>query len=78
MPGSQPATTLPLATGAFNQPTIKQLTGGSMEELTDFALQDFKVWWESVGSGITPLPLEDQEEHAKRVAYLAWLACIEG
>lgn len=49
-----------------------------MEELTDFALQDFKVWWESVGSGITPLPLEDQEEHAKRVAYLAWLACIEG
>lgn len=49
-----------------------------MDELTDCALQDFNIWWLTVGSGITPMPVEDMEEHAKRVAYLAWLACLEG
>ncbi len=49
-----------------------------MSELTDFALQDFESWWDLVGSGITPVPGEDKEEHAKRVAYRAWLACLDG
>ena len=32
----------------------------------------FDEWWHKIGSGIIPLPNEDQEEHAKRVALAAW------
>lgn len=42
----------------------------------DQALQ-LKEWWDLVGSGITPAPEEDQEEHARRVAYRAYSACLE-
>ena len=31
-------------------------------------------WWEAKGSGITPRPLEDFEEHTKRVAIAAYKA----
>ena len=37
----------------------------------------FNEWWYEVGSGITPLPHEDREEHARRVAFRAYCACIE-
>ena len=33
----------------------------------------FNSWWNSVGSGITPIAEHDMDEHAKRVAYAAWL-----
>lgn len=33
---------------------------------------NFDEWWSKIGSGIRPLPGEDQEEHAKRVARSAW------
>ena len=32
----------------------------------------FELWWFGVGSGITPNEGEDAEEHAKRVAELAY------
>lgn len=38
---------------------------------------DFNEWWDMVGSGTTPLPGEDMDEFAKRVAYRAYLACLE-
>ena len=34
----------------------------------------FGDWWMSVGSGLAPQPNEDQEEHAHRVAFAAYLA----
>lgn len=38
---------------------------------------DFKTWWHGVGSGIVIRPLEDSEEHAKKVAEIAWRAALE-
>lgn len=38
---------------------------------------EFEQWWDVVGSGIAPLAGEDQETHARRVAYQAYLACLE-
>lgn len=38
---------------------------------------DFNEWWHEIGGGITPLPHEDQEEHARRVAFRAYCACLE-
>ena len=38
---------------------------------------EFNEWWHEVGIGIFPLPHEDQEEFAKRVAFRAYVACIE-
>lgn len=32
----------------------------------------FERWWHRTGSQLTPLPGHDHEEHAKRVANLAW------
>ena len=32
----------------------------------------FDDWWKNIGSGITPLPSNDIEEHAKRIAEFAW------
>jgi hypothetical protein len=32
----------------------------------------FEAWWADVGSGLAPLPGEDREEHARRVAEVAW------
>lgn len=37
----------------------------------------FNEWWNECGSGITLLPHEDQEGHAKRVAFRAYCACLE-
>lgn len=34
---------------------------------------DFKKWWHEVGSGLKPLPGHDHEQHAARIAELAWL-----
>jgi hypothetical protein len=34
-------------------------------------------WWESIGSGITPEYGDDHEEHAKRIAEIAWKAATE-
>lgn len=35
--------------------------------------EKFNLWWDYVGSGILPLAEHDMEEHARRVAYVAWL-----
>lgn len=35
----------------------------------------FFNWWANIGSGMAPLPGEDQEEHARRVSGLAWKHC---
>lgn len=43
--------------------------------VTDRDLAAFDHWWYVLGSGYRPMPDEDQEEHAHRVARLAWLAC---
>jgi len=32
----------------------------------------FYVWWNQIGSGITPIKGHDMEEHAERVAHKAW------
>lgn len=39
--------------------------------------EEFEEWWDAVGSGIIPLPGEDREEHARRVAFRAYAACLE-
>lgn len=36
----------------------------------------FEKWWNEIGSGLPPLPHEDQEAHAKRVAHVAWLNAV--
>lgn len=33
---------------------------------------EFEVWWADEGSSITPNPGDDLEQHAKRVAQIAW------
>ena len=38
---------------------------------------EFNEWWHAVGSGIAPLPDEDQEEFARRVAFRSYCARIE-
>ena len=35
--------------------------------------RDFETWWYVEGSGMTPKPDEDHEEHCHRVAKIAWL-----
>ena len=35
--------------------------------------KDFESWWYVEGSGLTPKPREDREEHCYRVAKTAWL-----
>jgi hypothetical protein len=35
---------------------------------------DFATWWFAEGSGIDPLAGDDMEDHAKRVARLAWMS----
>ena len=32
----------------------------------------FEIWWENEGSGMRPYKNEDAENHAKRVAAIAW------
>jgi hypothetical protein len=34
----------------------------------------FNEWWHDIGSGITPMPDHDAEEHACRVASFCWEA----
>jgi len=34
---------------------------------------DFEQWWHAEGSGLAPHPDEDHEEHARRVAEVAWI-----
>ena len=36
--------------------------------------EEFELWWNKIGSGITPLPHRNMEEHAKRVSQEAWEA----
>jgi hypothetical protein len=38
---------------------------------------EFNEWWHEVGSAIIPLPQEDQEDHARRIAFRAYCACLE-
>lgn len=33
---------------------------------------DFDVWWYNEGSGMSPLPGEDAEEHVRRICEIAW------
>jgi hypothetical protein len=35
--------------------------------------KDFELWWYNEGSGMSPRPLEDAEEHTHRVSKIAWL-----
>ena len=37
----------------------------------------FYEWWYETGSGIAPLPNHDHEEHAERVARVAWETATE-
>lgn len=37
----------------------------------------FDLWWYNVGSGIAPLPSEELEAFAKRVALHAWVSARE-
>jgi hypothetical protein len=37
----------------------------------------FFKWWYETGSGIIPLPNHDHEEHAERVARVAWETATE-
>lgn len=38
----------------------------------DIVREAFEAWWDKEGSSLRPTPSEDQEEHAKRVAAIAW------
>lgn len=38
---------------------------------------DFKTWWDNIGSAIVPLENHDHEEHSKRISEIAWKAAIE-
>ena len=33
----------------------------------------FNVWWHAVGSSYEPIKGHNMEEHAKRIAYTAWM-----
>ena len=33
----------------------------------------FDAWWNDVGSGLTPTKGDDQEQHARKVAEVAWM-----
>lgn len=35
-------------------------------------MDQFEIWWRNEGSAMRPLPGEDSEEHARRVAAIAW------
>lgn len=35
-------------------------------------MKDFDIWWHREGSAMRPLPGQDSEEHARRVARIAW------
>ena len=35
-------------------------------------MRDFDKWWRDAGSGIRPLENHDAEQHAKRIAHIAW------
>lgn len=37
--------------------------------------EDFDRWWREIGSGISPLSQHDMEQHAERVASMAWERC---
>ena len=43
-----------------------------MDDSTQRLEQAFEAWWHQEGSGMPPLPGEDQEQHAKRIAHIAW------
>jgi hypothetical protein len=42
-------------------------------------INNYESWWHHEGSGMTPLPGEDQKEHVHRIARIAWLngACVQ-
>ena len=46
--------------------------------MTEEQEYSFREWWDLVGSGLAPLPHEDQEEHAERVARRTYMAVLEG
>lgn len=35
-------------------------------------MRNFETWWRDEGSAMRPMPGEDEEEHAKRIARIAW------
>jgi hypothetical protein len=43
------------------------------EQQTQLLNEAFDAWWDEEGSGVIPLPEHDIEEHAKRIARIAWL-----
>ena len=44
-----------------------------IESMPESPEKDFAIWWYNEGSGISPTPHEDAEEHCRRVARVAWL-----
>lgn len=34
--------------------------------------EGFEIWWRDEGSGMAPIPGEDQEAHVHRIAEIAW------
>ena len=51
-----------VAAGAFDVPREPATSGES----------DFDIWWRREGSGLLPRPGDDMEQHARRVAEIAW------
>jgi hypothetical protein len=44
-----------------------------IKSMPESAEKDFEKWWFDEGSGMSPQPNEDLEEHCCRVAKIAWL-----
>jgi len=44
-----------------------------IDDSTRKAISHFERWWKDEGSGLSPEKNEDREEHAKRIARIAWL-----
>jgi len=40
-------------------------------------IDEFVQWWDNIGSAITPENGDDHEEHARRIAGIAWKAATE-
>ena len=45
--------------------------------MSDEQKEDFNEWWDLVGSSLAQPEDESEEDHAKRVAFRAWSACVD-
>lgn len=49
-----------------------QVNDAAIEESYNKYKSDFETWWDETGSAIIPNPNHDMEQHAKRVAFVAY------